>query len=88
MPRKRRSPKRRAALPQGLAQISLCERARWSSSGPLLTTDVVELSEDAPYHVWPSLDAWAARIGEDAQRKRATINVTVPRAARTWPPVT
>ena len=35
-----------------------------------------------------SLDAWAARVGEDAQRKRATITVTVPRVARTWPPVT
>ena len=34
-----------------------------------------------------SLDAWAARIGEDAQRKRANITVTVPRVARTWPPV-
>jgi hypothetical protein len=34
-----------------------------------------------------SLDAWAGRTGADAQLKRATINVTVPRKARTWPPI-
>ena len=48
-------------------------------------------SEDLPAGLpaWMrSLDAWAARVGEDAQRKRATITVTVPRVARTWPPVT
>jgi len=32
-----------------------------------------------------ALDAWAARTGADAQIKRATITVTVPRASRTWP---
>ena len=32
-----------------------------------------------------ALDAWAARTGPDAQVKRATITVTVPRASRTWP---
>ena len=32
-----------------------------------------------------SLDAWAARTGPSPQLKRATITVTVPRAARTWP---
>jgi len=32
-----------------------------------------------------ALDAWAARTGPDAQTKRATIAVTIPRAARTWP---
>ena len=32
-----------------------------------------------------SLDAWASRTGEDAQLKRATITVVVPRASRTWP---
>jgi uracil-DNA glycosylase len=31
-----------------------------------------------------SLDAWAVRTGSDAESKRATITVTVPRAARTW----
>ena len=33
------------------------------------------------------LDAWAVRTGATAQLKRATISVTVPTAARTWPPV-
>ena len=32
-----------------------------------------------------SLDAWAARTGTDAQKKRATITVTVPTRFRTWP---
>jgi hypothetical protein len=35
-----------------------------------------------------ALDAWATRDGATAQLKRATITVTVPTAARTWPPVT
>jgi hypothetical protein len=34
-----------------------------------------------------ALEAWASRSGEDAQTKRATITVTVPTQARTWPPV-
>jgi hypothetical protein len=34
-----------------------------------------------------SLDAWAARTGPDAQTKRATITVSVPTGARTWPVV-
>ncbi len=34
-----------------------------------------------------SLDAWASRTGADAQSKRATITVTIPRASRTWPPL-
>lgn len=33
------------------------------------------------------LKAWAARKGSDAQAKRATIVVTVPRGARSWPPL-
>jgi hypothetical protein len=32
-----------------------------------------------------SLDAWAARTGDDPQSKRATITVTIPRSARQWP---
>ncbi len=32
-----------------------------------------------------SLDAWAKRTGPDAQTKRATLTVTVPRTSRTWP---
>lgn len=31
-----------------------------------------------------SLDAWAARLGEDAEAKRATIVVTIPRKQRPW----
>jgi uracil-DNA glycosylase len=31
--------------------------------------------------------AWAARTGADANQKRATITVTVPRTDRAWPPV-
>jgi hypothetical protein len=34
-----------------------------------------------------SLASWAVRSGDTADRKRATILVTVPRAARTWPPL-
>jgi hypothetical protein len=34
-----------------------------------------------------ALDAWAKRTGDTAQLKRATITVTVPTAARTWPPI-
>jgi hypothetical protein len=29
--------------------------------------------------------AWAARTGADANEKRATITITVPRPDRTWP---
>jgi hypothetical protein len=34
-----------------------------------------------------SLEAWAGRTGATSQDKRATITVTVPEAARTWPPL-
>ncbi len=34
-----------------------------------------------------ALEAWASREGPTAQLKRATIAVTVPTKARTWPPV-
>jgi uracil-DNA glycosylase len=34
-----------------------------------------------------SLEAWAVRTGDDAQSKRATITVTIPRVARQWPPI-
>jgi hypothetical protein len=33
------------------------------------------------------LDAWAVRSGKTKQMKRASITVTVPTIARTWPPV-
>jgi hypothetical protein len=32
-----------------------------------------------------SVDAWAVRSGADPQVKRATITVTIPRRAQTWP---
>ena len=35
-----------------------------------------------------ALDAWAVRTGDTKQLKRASITVTVPTAARSWPPVT
>jgi hypothetical protein len=35
---------------------------------------------------WRDLDAWAKRTGTDTQTKRATITVTIPRRAQTWPP--
>jgi len=34
---------------------------------------------------WRAVDAWAVRQGADAQEKRATIKVTVPKGARAWP---
>ncbi len=34
-----------------------------------------------------ALDAWAVRNGATKQMKRASISVTVPTAARSWPPV-
>ncbi len=33
---------------------------------------------------WRDVASWAVRSGTDAQRKRATITVTVPKGARTW----
>lgn len=34
---------------------------------------------------WRGLEAWASRTGSSAQAKRATITLTVPEVARTWP---
>ena len=34
---------------------------------------------------WRAVDAWAVRDGADAQEKRATIRVAVPKGARSWP---
>lgn len=54
--------------------------------------DVIRLPErDLPIGSppwWLDVAAWAKRTGTDAQAKRATITVTVPTAARTWPPLT
>ena len=57
MSRKRRTPKRRAPLAEGLAAISLCERARWSSYGPIIG------DSDSPYQHWPDWATWAAFYG-------------------------
>ena len=34
---------------------------------------------------WRDVHPWAARTGGDAQEKRATITIAVPKGARTWP---
>jgi hypothetical protein len=34
---------------------------------------------------WRGVDAWSVRTGSDKQEKRATIQVVVPKGARTWP---
>ncbi|OFE17976.1 hypothetical protein BA895_14195 [Humibacillus sp. DSM 29435] len=36
---------------------------------------------------WRDIASWAVRSGTDAQQKRATITVTVPKGARAWPPL-
>ena len=51
--------------------------------------DLVEIPErDLPPGSppwWRELAAWASRVGDNAQDKRATIVVAVPKARRTWP---
>jgi uracil-DNA glycosylase len=53
--------------------------------------DDVEIPEfDLPAGTPPwmrSLKAWATRTGEDANEKRARIQVTIPRDFRTWPAI-
>jgi uracil-DNA glycosylase len=55
----------------------------------IATTDLAPIpAADLPAGLPPwmmALDAWAARTGPDAQVKRATITVTIPRRFRTWP---
>jgi hypothetical protein len=62
VPRKRRHPKRRERLPQGVAEISLCERSQWSCYGPSVGTEFEigdVLSGPRPlYHVWPDWKTW------------------------------
>jgi uracil-DNA glycosylase len=57
-------------------------------AGHWLPGDRVEIpAQDLPAGApawWRSLDCWADRTGPDATTKRATITVTVPRAARSW----
>jgi hypothetical protein len=51
-------------------------------------TDLSEIPDrDMPAGTPPwmrSLDAWAARVGEDAEDKRATVEVRVPTSQRPW----
>lgn len=62
MPRKRRFPKRRPPLPEGLEQITLAERAQWAADGPLLTGDVA--GDAMPgYVIWPSWQAFFTFYG-------------------------
>jgi uracil-DNA glycosylase len=61
-------------------------------TGAWLPGDLVRIPErDLPAGApgwWRDLDAWADRPkGVPAQIKRATVMVTVPVAARTWPPL-
>jgi hypothetical protein len=57
----------------------------------LAKTDLATIPQiDLPPGLPPwmrALDAWAVRTGADTQTKRATITVTIPRNARTWPPI-
>ncbi len=57
----------------------------------LVPADLAPIPErDLPPGLPPwmfALDAWAARTGTTKQMKRATITVTVPTVARTWPAV-
>ncbi len=50
----------------------------------LVTIPEADLPAGAPGW-WGALDSWAVRAGADAQEKRATIRVAVPRRYRTWP---
>lgn len=55
----------------------------WSSS-ELVAIPEQDLPAGSPAW-WRAVDAWAVREGADAQEKRATIRVTVPKGARSWP---
>jgi hypothetical protein len=54
--------------------------------GDLVPLPEVDLPPGSPTW-WTSLNSWAVRTGTTAQLKRATITVTVPSHARTWPPL-
>jgi hypothetical protein len=56
---------------------------RWQA-GDLVAIPEADLPAGAP-RWWTSLDPWAKRTGATAQIKRATVTVTVPVAAQTWP---
>ncbi len=79
MPRRRRHPKRRPPLPQGLQQISLAERCQWSADGPLLDTDLEGRHVPDGYHAWPNWNTWAefcAQVREQLLRDRPWLRDT------------
>ena len=82
MPRKRRQPKRRALMPQGLSEISLCERASWACSGQhIVAAGDVFCGEGHHewYHEWPDWATWARfyeGIREELFAKRPWLRET------------
>jgi uracil-DNA glycosylase len=78
---------RRNVIPDDLAAIDPPVKygTDWQD-GDLAPIPAADLPAGAPPW-WRSLDGWAERTGPNAQAKRATITVTIPRADRTWPPV-
>lgn len=57
--------------------------ARWGP-GDLVGIPEEDLPAGSPAW-WRGVDAWSVRTGSDHQEKRATIQVVVPKGARTWP---
>ena len=79
LPRKRRTSKRRAELPTGLAAVSLCERALWTSYGPLIDGDGDDLADSELYALWPSWEAWGVFYGavrDELFRDRPRLKAT------------
>lgn len=66
------------------APASLAPYGTTWQDGDLTTIPERDLPAGAP-EWWQDLAAWARRTGTSTQLKRATITVTVPTAARTWP---
>lgn len=69
-------------VPEGTPDLRPYEN-RWQE-GDLVRIPECDLPPGSPPW-WRDLAAWATRTGADPQTKRATITVTVPKAARTWP---
>ncbi|EWT02156.1 hypothetical protein N865_00235 [Intrasporangium oryzae NRRL B-24470] len=81
-----------AALPELAAHVTpegptnLTPYAAGWQPGDLVTIPEADLPAGTPPW-WRDLDGWAVRSGADANEKRATIEVTVPKGAQTWPSV-
>lgn len=54
------------------------------AAGDLVEIPEADLPPGAPAW-WRQVEPWSVRDGVDAQEKRATIKVIVPKEARTWP---